>query len=531
MTTQEMERVKRAVIRKYPIFGNVALLNTPIEADDKIKTAQIWGEEDKKGNIKLKGIKYNPSFFDNLTFGQQVFVLAHEVCHIAFKHFERSVDKPKKDIERKYQEYCLKEQDERLQKIEYVRLHKKYNNIWNIATDACINAFLTKDGLEFPENVVDKKTGEVMQFVNIKDGLYRSAEHIYDELVKREEQKVEEKGNDNSIEEKNKEASNQNSDRKKSFGDEVDDGIDDFDIDDYQGIDSHEEWVRDSASNKEQGDSSKEKQSKSLREKIKELFSSKSKEKEYEKTSIENIPNDEPSVFKENEYKRDEREQKTPNDALNNINKESGLLDIKPAKPVVSWKQLLIRSVEEENEMWGYRRASRNMPNARIEDRIEEERAITEVVLDTSGSVSNTLLRAFIRQVLTMFKHTDIKVGCFGTGFSGFTEIRNINQAENFQITRYGGTDFEVAASAFTKEKGNKKINKIVFTDGVLGSAQKTPANDIIWIVFGKGMNFSPLGGKIIRVDEKDLNEMLSIVQVNLCNIRYVQEDEMEKRR
>ena len=35
-----------------------------------------------------------------------------------------------------------------LRKIEKIRLHRKYNNLWNIATDACINAFLMKDGLE-----------------------------------------------------------------------------------------------------------------------------------------------------------------------------------------------------------------------------------------------------------------------------------------------------------------------------------------------------------------------------------------------
>ena len=154
MTQQEMMRVKRTVIRKYPIFASVALLNVPIEEDNRIQTAAVCAEKNDKGELVLKGIKYNSEFFDNLSFEQQVFVLAHETCHIAFKHFARSLDKPEKDVERKYQEYCEKVSDENLRKIELMKLRKKYYNYWNIATDACINAFLKKDGLEMPEGHV-----------------------------------------------------------------------------------------------------------------------------------------------------------------------------------------------------------------------------------------------------------------------------------------------------------------------------------------------------------------------------------------
>ena len=60
-----------------------------------------------------------------------------------------------------------------------MRLEKKYYNYWNIATNACINAFLKKDGLEMPNNIIDKKTGQPMNFVDIADGLYIRAEAIY----------------------------------------------------------------------------------------------------------------------------------------------------------------------------------------------------------------------------------------------------------------------------------------------------------------------------------------------------------------
>ena len=70
MTQRNMERVKRAVIRKYPIFASVALFNVPIEEDNKISTAEVYAEKLDNGDLKLIGIKYNPDFFDNLSFEQ-----------------------------------------------------------------------------------------------------------------------------------------------------------------------------------------------------------------------------------------------------------------------------------------------------------------------------------------------------------------------------------------------------------------------------------------------------------------------------
>ena len=55
----------------------------------------------------------------------------------------------------------------------------------------------------------------------------------------------------------------------------------------------------------------------------------------------------------------------------------------------------MIGSIEKE-EGWGYRRASRYMPSAKLEDKIQDERAITEVILDTSGSISEQLLKQFL---------------------------------------------------------------------------------------------------------------------------------------
>ena len=72
-----------------------------------------------------------------------------------------------------------KEPDERKREAMKAVYQSHYHKIWNIATDACINAFLRRDGFTFPENVTSPKTGKKMQFVDIKDGLIKSAEKIY----------------------------------------------------------------------------------------------------------------------------------------------------------------------------------------------------------------------------------------------------------------------------------------------------------------------------------------------------------------
>lgn len=518
-----IEQVKRAVIKKYPIFG-VTLFNVPIEENKRISTAGVVGEK-IDGEIKLKGIEYNPDFFDSLSFDDRVFVLAHEASHIAFKHFIRGKD-------------------------------KQYQQIWNIATDACINAFLKNDGLNMPSGVIDPKTGQPMEFVDIADGLYRSAEAIYDKLVKKEEDKKKQQENSQSSDgqQGEQEQSQEQSQSQQSEGqgegqgqeegeqsepqeENIGGGLDDIDIDNYQGIDSHESWEGEQREDAEQDEQSKKQPQKSLKDKIKDMLGGADKEdKESDKKpkdknlddavdeTFETKPKepedsiiDESEMFRENAEEREKQQKEALKRAFSNITEQAGCTHIKNEKPVLSWKQLLVRSVEEESERWGYRRASRTQPNMRIEDVTRDDRATTEVILDTSGSISDQLLRGFLRQLVPLFKETDIKVGCFSGRFYDFTELKTTKQIEEFKAKRdSNGTNFEAAATAFSKGNGTR-INKIVFTDGELDSlsshVQRTKVDGIMWIVFGNKMNFTPLGGKIIRVNDRDFKQMLNLEQ------------------
>ena len=79
-----------------------------------------------------------------------VFVIAHEFAHIACNHINRRKD--------------------------------KYPKLWNIATDAVINANLKNDGLKQAKNTVD-----------IKNAILYDAETIYEQLVEKAKKKRDEK--------------------------------------------------------------------------------------------------------------------------------------------------------------------------------------------------------------------------------------------------------------------------------------------------------------------------------------------------
>ena len=512
MTKEDLEKVKKAVIRRYPIAASLALEGVDIELSTRIPTACVVGERNKDGVLEVKKMEVNPEFFDLLTFSERVFVLAHECCHIALKHFKRATKKPDMDAEKKYQEYCEKESDPRKCELKKNLLYRKYHNIWNIATDACINAFLKKDGLAFPNNVVDPKTGEKMQFVDMEDGNFKSAEKIYDYLVQKDEEKQKEKekekqqqqnsnGQDGQGEPQEGQGNNQQQPSSSdSSSNSSSTSLDDVDIDDYQGIDSHDDWTGEEDENNKTDSNNQENSD-----------NGQPQDSDEDDIDEEDIFNKE---LEERESKNKSKNQNDLKDAFAKLRGGLGMGNPMKIKPVISWKDLLVGTLEKTEEVWGNRRSSRFNPNARIEERTFEGMPEVEVIMDSSGSVSNTLLIGFLLQLYPLFEsvydeeETTIRVGCFGSKFTGFTTIRSKSDIEKYNPEATGGTDFEVAATSFSKDPGGQ-ITKIVFTDGELGHSQRTRANDIIWIVFGNKMNFNPVGGRVIRVSDKEYDEII----------------------
>lgn len=526
MTVADLERVRKAVIRRYQISAGLALEGVKIELSSEVDTAAVVGKKNDKGIIEVEKIVVNPEFFDRLSFSERVFVLAHEALHIALRHFARAVDKPEKDAERKYQEYCQKEPDERKREAMKAVYQSHYHKIWNIATDACINAFLRRDGFTFPENVTSPKTGKKMQFVDIKDGLIKSAEKIYDDLVRKEEEEKKKKevekdkkksdnkdssqnddpsDGDNSKDSENKDNSKKDSSDKKNNDGTTD--VDDVDIDDFDGFDSHDQWT----GNDKNKEGSKDKESSNGKK-----DSNGDGDKQEDSSNEEEI--DEEDILNKELQRRKSKskdDDDDPKKSFSNLRTANGLADYVPFKPVLSWKRMLVGTLEKDVEVWGNRRSSRFSPNARIEERTVEDRASVEVILDVSGSISVDLLRGFLLQLYPILEalsgdqELTLKVGTFSDSFSGFQIIRSKEDIAKFNPRIGGGTRFEVAATSFTPDPG-RRITKIVFTDGVLGYEQKTRVPDIVWIVFGDKMDFTPLGGRIIKVSEKEYKEMIN---------------------
>lgn len=125
----------------------------------------------------------------------------------------------------------------------------------------------------------------------------------------------------------------------------------------------------------------------------------------------------------------------------------------------------------------------------------------TEIVLDSSGSIDEILLRNFLRECKNILRASKVKVGCFDTKFYGFIEIRNISDIDNLSFYGGGGTDFEVDVKSFTR----RVENKIIFTDGE--ALMSTTPMDAIWIVFGR-MEIKPPGGKVIYLDGEQLERL-----------------------
>jgi predicted metal-dependent peptidase len=397
----DIEVLKRKMLVKYPFFGSVVTNVDYKESKDIIAAAT-------DGKI----IYYNPDFLNGLNISEQIFIFAHEVCHIAFNHILRSENKD--------------------------------NDLWNIATDAVINQFLKRDGLTMVQGGVD-----------IKEAINYDVETLYEKLLQ----------NKQSLE----------SDKSKQ------------DV----GHDSHELWEQ--AVKKYKEENVNEKKDKTGLEK---------KQEELEKTG-------EKDAFKKNlEEKKKQLEglkeeilkQSLQAGTLANGDVRS-ISDIGTSKPIIDWRYALREAIKYDVD-WSYK-------NAIIEDDIIkanlEEQPIpeTEIVLDTSDSINNKLLRGFLRECKNILKQSRLKVGCFDTKFYGFHEIKTLSDIDNMILEGGGGTNFEVAVNAFTR----RVENKIIFTDGY--ASMPNTSIDVIWIVFGN-KKINPKSGKVIYIDNDTLNKMCS---------------------
>lgn len=164
----------------------------------------------------------------------------------------------------------------------------------------------------------------------------------------------------------------------------------------------------------------------------------------------------------------------------------------------LNWKKLLKDSMKTD---WYNDYASLIIEDGFIKpSRFKNRKPSVEVLLDTSGSVSEQLLKNFLMELKKILKGTLVKVGCFDTRFYGFTTVNNQNDIDDLLIKGRGGTNYNIAISSFSKDV----CNRIIFTDGE--AEMPYQELDVIWIVYGNRI-INPLGGKVIYLNQVVLSE------------------------
>ena len=471
----DIAALKRKMLVKYPFFGSV-VASVGYKENKDISTTGTDGET----------IYYNPEYLEGLSVEEQTFIFAHEVCHIAFNHILRS--------------------------------EGKNPELWSIATDGVINQFLKRDGLKIAPGVVD-----------MAEAINYDAEQLYEKLLQEKQQN----GQGNS--QQNQQGNQQQSSDGGQSGDNQQQSQSPQQGNSGSGS-SQEKQSQEQNGGKSEEDSQKEdkskqdvwhdthsmweqavKKHKEQQEKTdkKENLLGKDKEKtELEKKQEELESMGEKDAFKKNlEDKKKQLEElkeailKQASQAGTSTNRDIRTVnDIGTAKPLIDWRYVLREAIKYDVD-WSYK-------NATLEDGVvsanleEQPMPGTEIVLDTSGSINEVLLKNFLRECKNILQHTKLKVGCFDTEFYGFHEIRTEEDIEKMRFEGGGGTDFDVAVGAFSR----RVENKIIFTDGK-ASMPDIPL-DAIWIVFG-GEKINPKGGKVIHIDNEQLKRLYNYQMTN----------------
>ena len=444
----DIDSVKRKLLIKYPSFGSI-IANLEFQESKKVASAGTDG----------KVVLYNPEFVNGLTDKEMIFLFIHEICHVAFEHISRSEGKDKR--------------------------------IWNIATDSVINALLKRDGLQMIDGVVD-----------IPEAVNYDAEEMYNKLLKEQQNSQDNQEEQSSQDNQEGQNSQDNQEGQSSQGSQEQQGSQGNEEQQADvGHDTHSLWEKAIEERK------KERENKKTRK-------SNEKKDDIEQLTEEFVQKGEKEIFKQNKIEKRKQLQELSRELAKQSSHEAGtgiqrqgkkLDDIGIATPLIDWRKLLRQAVKFDEE---WTRKNARMRNGYFRHRVEEiSIPETEILLDTSGSVSETLLRNFLRECKNILANSKVKVGCFNTEFHGFTELRRVEDIDNMEFPIGGGTDFNAAVEAFSR----RVPNKIIFTDGEASMPEKTVKN-VIWVVFGNE-KINPKGGKVININGEQLERLYRFMQ------------------
>lgn len=526
----DIETIKRKMLVKYPFFGSV-VANVDYRSNMNIPTAGTDG----------KVVHYNPEFLEKLSIDEQTFIFAHEICHIAFNHILRSegkdpaiwntatdavinaflkrdglkmveggvdmADAINYDAEQLY-EKLLQEKQQQQQSQE--NQSQQQNGQQGQQGQSQQNQ--SGQGDSGQQNQQEKSQDSQSQPQN-NQGQSQSSEN--------QSGQKEASGNGSSTGSNSEEQEKQQSGSQSGGGSSSDfesqekkndssSGSGDSSSQDEKqdvGHDTHSMW--EDAIKKHKEEQSKKDKKESLLDK---LFNKDKQEKSQQQSEIEKKQEEIEQLGEKEAFKKNLEEKKKELEELkkalsqqamgpgSSTNRDiRNITDIGRAKPLIDWRYVLREAIKYDVD-WSYK-------NATIEDGVisanleEQPMPETEIVLDTSGSINETLLKNFLRECKNILQHSRLKVGCFDTEFYGFHEIKTEEDIENMRFEGGGGTNFDVAVGAFSR----RVENKIIFTDG--DAYMPDMPLDAIWIVFG-GERINPKGGKVIHIDNEQLERL-----------------------
>ena len=481
-------KTKRKMLTKYPRFGSeIASANIEFKDDLPYKTAATDG----------KTIYVDPDYFESLNEDERLFLIAHETMHIKFMHMHRLEDKDG---------------------------NRRDPNLWNIATDAIINANLKRDGFKIKDG-----------YINMPEALNYSAEEFYQILLKEKEEReqnqqekpqkqAQDDENKKQQEEQQNQEENDNSKNDLSSGNEEEhneekEGQENNGQNPQPQGDDHGLWEKAFEEYKEQEEKKEEdKKAKDQKE------DKNKKEKNQDKKPDQELPNEqefnEKQEFEANRKEKIEKFKNRREKIEKSIRGEEPITfgDIGRSKEEIDWKLLLRREIDKTETIWSQRRSiAENNYAYRLEENDIEDEAETEVMIDVSGSVDEDMVKGFLRQLKPLLKESKLRVGCFNEKFWGLVDIKNEKDIDNFAIPReargyYAWTeDWDLAVRSFTKKR---EVNKIVFTDGypAPGTMPKEDLKkeNVIWLVYGN-KDFQPCCGKVINITEKQLEKLYQV--------------------
>ncbi len=470
----DIAALKRKMLVKYPFFGSV-VASVDYKENKDISTVGTDGET----------IYYNPEYLEGLSVEEQTFIFAHEVCHIAFNHILRS--------------------------------EGKNPELWSIATDGVINQFLKRDGLKIAPGVVD-----------MAEAINYDAEQLYEKLLQEKQQRQQQSGQGNQQQNSGGSQGGNNQQQPQSQQDNGETQNQEQSQSQQQGNSGSggsqdpKKQSQEQSGGKSEEDSQKEDKSKQdVGHDTHSMWAQavKKHKEQQEKTKLEKKQEELESMGEKDAFKKNLEDKKKQLEELKEaISKQAAqagistnrdirtVNDIGTAKPLIDWRYVLREAIKYDFD-WSYKNATLEdgVVNANLEEQPMPE---TEIVLDTSGSINEVLLKNFLRECKNILQHTKLKVGCFDTEFYGFHEIRTEEDIEKMRFEGGGGTDFDVAVGAFSRQVENK----IIFTDGE-ASMPDMPL-DAIWIVFG-GEKINPKGGKVIHIDNEQLERLYNYQLTN----------------